>query len=254
MIWHALAGALAWYSSSWSGCLARPVTVPVPKEQAIVVRSDWSYEALGKLGKAGWELSSKKLEAGQSLTKAELSAVVARLVDQAARREKAAFAFPMTERVLLARLVAQYGGGPSASSVGGLSPETVPAPNGSRVVKFTPTPAGGEITLVDEKTKKTLALATEGYNYGPTWSDDGDEVAWIHNEGGRSEVWVGSLVSHGDSHLSASFLLDAWGRLTTVKNGFILSLPGVSDRLVRIPALMEPENASARPETDISAK
>ncbi len=99
-----------------------------------------------------------------------------------------------------------------------------------------------------------IPLATEGYNYGPAWSDDGDEVAWVHYEGGRSEVWVGSLISHGDTHLSATFRSDAWGRLAAVKNGFILSLPGLPDRLVRIPALMEPENAAGRTEAQTPGK
>jgi hypothetical protein len=252
MIWEAVVGALVWYGSAGSGCLARSVAAPTPIAQTVVPRSDGGYEALGKLSAAGWEVSSRKLQAGESLTKSEFSAIVGRLVDQAARREKTGPAIPMAERICLARLVAEFGGGAGVAGVRGLSPETVPLPKSSRAATFTPTPSGAGIAVVDEKTKKTTVLASEGYNYGPVWSDDGDEVAWIHYEGGRSEVWVGSLVIAGNEHLSASFLRDAWGRLTAVKDGFMLSLPGVPDRLVRIPALMEPEIAG--PQTPAAGK
>ena len=51
---------------------------------------------------------------------------------------------------------------------------------------------------MEKATQKQTPVAVEGYNYGPVWSDDGDEVAWLRFTQGRTEVWVHSVITGGE--------------------------------------------------------
>jgi hypothetical protein len=250
MIWHALAIA-AWWSSASAGCLARATPVSVPKAAPTVSRDHWAYGAMADLAAAGWDVSNAKARNSGSLDREGFNTIVAQLVTAAAAREQTDKVIPMAQRVLLARLVGEFtptgSAAAAAARVPGLHPEVMLSPDGSRMAKFAPTSSGAEIEVVDKAAGTTIRLRGDGFNYGPTWSEDGDEVAWIGYADGRTLVWIHSMLG-GDEHMIGSALADSWGKLTPVHDGFTLSLPGTPDRLVHIPAHLEPENGGGRSE------
>lgn len=215
-------------------------------------RSHWSYQAVADLAGAGWVIPNENAGTNDGLTRADFTRIVAQLVIAAPARDQVKTPLPMTQRILVARLAAEFPPtGPAAAAVAqvpGLHPEEVPSPDGKRLARFVPMPSGAEIVVVEKATQKQTPIAVADYNYGPVWSDDGDEVAWLSFAGGRTEVWVHSILTDNE-HMAGSALADGWGKLTPVKDGFTLHLPGRPDRLVRIPALLEPENSVGRSET-----
>jgi hypothetical protein len=250
MIWQVLVAAAMWWSSAPAGCPAQEAPAPAPKAGTIVPQSHWAYQALADLAAAGWVIPRGDARSGGSLTREAFTRITAQLVTTAAARDQSPAAVPMPQRILVARLAAEFpptgAAAAAAAQIPGLHPEEAPSPDGKRLVRFVPTPSGAEIVVVEQATQKQTPIAVEGYNYGPVWSDDGDEVAWLRFTQGRTEVWVHSVITGGE-HLAGSALAEGWGKLTPVKDAFTLSLPGRPDRLVRIPALLEPENG-ARPE------
>jgi WD40 repeat protein len=250
MIWQVLVAAAMWWSSAPAGCPVREAPAPAPKSGTIVPQSHWAYQALADLAGAGWVIPSGAARNGGSLTREAFTQITAQLVTAAAARDQAPAAVPMPQRILVARLAAEFpptgAAAAAAAQIPGLHPEEAPSPDGKRLVRFVPTPSGAEIVVVEKATQKPTPIAVVGYNYGPVWSDDGDEVAWLSFAAGRTEVWVHSMLIDNE-HLAGSALADGWGTLTAVKDGFTLHLPDRPDRLVRIPALLEPENG-ARPE------
>jgi hypothetical protein len=271
MIWHVLVTAAVWWSAGWSGCVpdlaSAPVasSAPLASTAAPVPPDHWAYGALAELAAAGWEIPKPAAGDG-TRTRAEFTTLVLQLVSAAAAREPlggrarrgsgagdsesgTGEGLPMPQRILLARLVAEFQApvpAAEAARLPGLRPEEAPSPDGKRLARCVPTPSGAQIVLVEKATQQSYPIAVLGYNYCPVWSDDGDEVAWLSFAEGRTEVWVHSVLFDKE-HLAGSALIDRWGTLTTVKDGFTLRLPGRPDRLIRIPALLEPENGGAAP-------
>jgi len=246
-----LAAAAMWWWSASTGCPAREVLASVPQQGTNVSRSHWAYQALADLAAAGWAIPNEHARPTDKLTRADFTRIVTQLVTVTAARDQSKTLLPMTQRILIARLVAEFpptgSAAAAAAQVPGLHPEEVASPDGKRLVRFVPMPSGAQIVVVEKATQKQTPITLVDYNYGPVWSEDGDEVAWLSFAGGRTEIWVHSMLTDNE-HMAGSALTDAWGQLTPVKDGFTLHLPGRPDRLVRIPALLEPENGAGRSE------
>src|SRR5258708_403846 len=158
MIWPVLAAAALWWSSASAGCPAGEVPASAPVQGTTVPRSHWSYQALADLAGAGWVIPNGDAWTTGSLTREDFTRIVAQLVTSAAARDQAKTALPMPQRILVARLAAEFPlTGPAAAAaaqVPGLHPEEVPSPDGKRLARFVPLSSGAEIVVVEKATQK----------------------------------------------------------------------------------------------------